>query len=589
MAKVNSMISAAGLENVRLYSLEQDSFMFALESLLTPNYIGGVEDPVNIAIMDVENFIRDRRAMPVSSTLVYEPSTNLYHPDGLYSEEVFGLVGSPERMLRFGYVDLNTTIFNPKLFKLICQLGGIYKDVMSGAAWATFDPVKKDFVRVNGDPTLVKGANTGYSFFLHHFNELVFRVNNSTKRDERIEVLEQYKERAQMVRYLIEPAGLRDIANDASGRLIQDDVNKLYTALIIMVRSIPKGTQSVLYDPVRYQIQSKAQEIFEYIENFLDGKRGFIQGSFARRKVAMGTRNVITASTMMAASPEDPQLQKTDDVMVGVYQTSKGLQPFFKHVYMSIFANIIFKTDSVTQVALSDPKTGKLVYTAISPAVRDIWTSSDGIDKLINSFRNTDLRRKPVLIPDTEGKSYALLLVYDDGDQIALCRSVDDLESRWPRKVDRSKLRAITYIELFYIITETISAGKHAIITRYPVIEQGSSYIAELHVVSTTPARSVEMIDLLNPDFPPTTLRQYPCVGAAYMDAMMVHPSRLAALGGDHDGDKCSCEMVWSRDANRECADYLQSTRSVINTDLRFITGGSNYLIDATLHNLTHR
>lgn len=503
------------------------------DTALRPNHIGTIDDPVNIAIMDVDQFIYQHRAMPVTSSLVLEPSTNNFNDNGLYSESIFGAIGSPDRMLRFGYIELNTQIFSPKIFKIIAQLGSLYKEIMSGAAYAVFDPVTKDFTRVNGDPLDTPGADTGYSFFLKHFPELSFHTTASSKRDERIEVITQYKDRALISRYLVEPAGLRDIVNDSSGRLVQDDVNKLYTSLLMYTKAIPKGSRSILYDSVRYQIQAKAQEIYEYIENFLDGKRGFIQGSFARRKVAMGTRNVITAATFMASSPEDPQLLKTDDVVVGVYQTIKGLQPFFKFVWNRLFVDPVFKLEYTTNIALSDVKTGKLVYTSITPAERDKWTAAENVDKMINSFRNIDLRKKPVLIKDEEGKDYALLFVYDEGDTIALCRSIDDLTKRWPRKVDPKKLRPITYIEIFYIIADIISMGKHAMITRYPVIEQGSCYVAKPHVVSTTPSRAVEVIDLLSPDYPPTLMRHYPVVGAAYMDAMMVHPSKLGGLGGD--------------------------------------------------------
>lgn len=553
-----------------------------------PNKIGSINDPMNIGIMDVSSFILENHILPVNSVMVFEPSTNIYHHDGLYSEDIFGQVGSPDRMLKFGFIELNTVIFNPKIFKIIVQLKSLYKDIMSGSTYAIFDPMIKDFVRVVDDPLNVEGADTGYSFFLNHFNEIVFNRTDSSKRDERIEVVNQYRDYMMINRYLVEPAGLRDIANDSSGRLVQDDVNKLYTSLIMYTRSIPKGSTSPLYDPVRYQIQSKAQEIYEYIENFLDGKRGFIQGSFARRKVAMGTRNVITAAPMMASSPDDPQLLKADDVMVGVYQTIKGLQPFAKHAWMMIFGNPIFKSESVTKIALSDPSTGKLVYTTISPDTRDKWMSSEGIEKIINSLRNIDLRNKPVLIKDTEGKNYALSLIYDEGDEIALCRSIDDLKSKWSRPIDRHRVRPMTYIEMFYIIAETISVGKHGIVTRYPVIEQGSSYPAEIHVMSTTPSRYVELIDMMTPMQHRTPLREYPILGASYMDAMMVHPSKLAQLGGDHDGDKVSLEYIFTDDANREIAEYLNSPRSVINTDLRFVTGGSNYLIDLMLHSMTH-
>lgn len=507
------------------------------QNTLRPNQVGSIDDPVNIAIMDVEAFIYQQGAGQITSSLISEPSTNFFHEGGLYSETIFGQVGSPERMIKFGYIDLNAVIFNPKIFKIIVQLGSLYKEIMAGSAYATFNPVTKDFDRVVGDPLDVDGADTGFSFFVRHFPEMNFEKRSSSRRDERIEVIEQYRDRALIRKYIVEPAGLRDIVNDSSGRLVQDDVNKLYTSLYLFTKSIPKGSQSILYDSARWNIQSKAQEIYEYIENFLDGKRGFIQGSFARRKVAMGTRNVITAATFNAASPEDPQLHKTDEVMVGVYQTIKAAQSYTKYAWHQLFVVPIFKTEYTTNVALSDPKTGKLVYTAITPAERDKWTSSESVDKIINSFRNIDLRKKPVYIKDEDGKDYALMFVYDEGDTIALCRSVDDLQRRWPRPVDKSKLRPITYIEVFYIIAEVISTGKHGIVTRYPVIEQGSSYVAKIHVVSTTPGRSVELVDLLAPDYPPSIMKQYPVIGASYMDAMMVHPSKLAALGGDHDGD----------------------------------------------------
>jgi hypothetical protein len=244
-----------------------------LSSTLEPNPIGTLDDPVNLSIMNVEDFIYRTKALPVTETLIMEPSTNEFHENGLYSETIFGSIGSPDRMLKFGYIDLNCQIFTPKIFKIIVQLGSLYKDIMSGATYAIFDPVIKDFKRVVGDPLDTPDADTGFSFFLKHFNEISFKTTASSRRDERIEVIQQYKQSTIISKYLVEPAGLRDIVNDSSGRLVQDDINKLYTSLILYTRAIPKGSQSPLYDTIRYQIQSKAQEIFEYIENFLDGKR----------------------------------------------------------------------------------------------------------------------------------------------------------------------------------------------------------------------------------------------------------------------------------------------------------------------------
>lgn len=55
-----------------------------------------------------------------------------------------------------------------------------------------------------------------------------------------------------------------------------------------------------------------------------------------------------------------------------------------------------------------------------------------------------------------------------------------------------------------------------------------------------------------------------------------------------HDGDKMSYEAVMADDSNDEITRYLSSPRSIVDTDMRFITGGSTYLTELSLHNLTH-
>jgi hypothetical protein len=502
-----------------------------------PGDIGTIDDPVNIRIMDVNQFIHEKRARQVTSSMVFEPSTSIYHAEGLYSEEIFGQVGSPDRMLKFGWIDLGTRILHPKIFAILCKLKRLYKDIMSGAEYAIFDRVKNDFIRFTGDPLENDQADTGYSFFMSHFHEIEFPRTGSSKRDENIEVILKYQKITEFDRHIVIPAGLRDIANDSSGRLIQDEINKLYNSLQMYTRAIPRGSNSPLYDPVRWQLQSKAQEIYEYIENFLDGKRGFIQSNFARRHVAGGTRNVITAAPFLANSPEDVQLLGADDVMVGIYQTVKGLTPIAAFNLRQIFSTPIFKAETTTNVALSDPKTFELVYTRVDSPVRDKWMTTSGNEDIFNDFRNVELRRSPVMIEDITGDKYALLFVYDEGDEIALFRSIVDLENGWPRPIDKKKIRPITYAEMLYIVAEVSSNGAHCLVTRYPVIEQGSTYPGRVHVVSTTPSRAVQLVDLVSGGSFSTTLKQYPILKNAFMDAAMVHPSKMAAMGADHDGD----------------------------------------------------
>ena len=64
--------------------------------------------PFNFWIMDVNNYIFLNGLKEVKTQLIYEPSTSNFHPEGLYSEEIFGQIGSPQRVATLGYIDLHT-------------------------------------------------------------------------------------------------------------------------------------------------------------------------------------------------------------------------------------------------------------------------------------------------------------------------------------------------------------------------------------------------------------------------------------------------------------------------------------------------
>lgn len=85
-------------------------------------------DPFNITILDPEEFIERKGCLPVTVHSMYEPSTSRFHPDGLFSEVIFGQVGTPERLTKRGYIDLHTTIITPHLYKQLLTLKGYYKD-----------------------------------------------------------------------------------------------------------------------------------------------------------------------------------------------------------------------------------------------------------------------------------------------------------------------------------------------------------------------------------------------------------------------------------------------------------------------------
>ena len=381
--------------------------------------------PFNIAILDPDEYIQRKSILPVSTHAMYEIATGRFHPDGLFSEAIFGQIGTTDRLVRRGYMDLHTKVITPFLFKQLITLKGYYQEIMAGKTYAYLDPETHDLIRTTADDL---NGNTGYSFFISCLPKLVFPETDSSKRHDKIMLLEKYKDRILMDKLILLPAGLRDVREEG-GRKKSEEVNKLYHGLLSLTQAMPEdGTEDPLYDGIRYQIQMKVQQIYLYIINLLDGKGGFGQSKYASRSVFYSNRNVITAIPISrVTSPTAPDAYEINEVMVPLYQAAKGAQPLICYHLKSMFIDQIFDAQNAT-VPLIDPKTLRLGYDDIEQSELKHWTTADGLVEFINDFRNPEDQFKPVTVQvkDAQSPTSYLYLVYDTGDSVHYFRNIDD-------------------------------------------------------------------------------------------------------------------------------------------------------------------
>lgn len=536
----------------------------------------------NVKVMDVEDFVKRHLCQEVKSTFITEPSSYRYHSEGIFSEEIFGQLNTPDRLRRFGYIDLKTKIITPVLFRMIKLLAPWHIEVMAGRQKAFFNEATGELIKsTNTD------GDTGFSFYMDVFPKIQFAKSKSISRSEKIEVLDKTRKTSIYIKYLVEPAGLRDISEDQSGRQTIEDINKLYIQLISYTHALQNNPTSRVYDPIRFNIQSKAVEIYSYLDNMMDGKRGFLRGQFGHRSIALGTANVITATSYSANSPKDPQFLKPTETRIGLYQCMKGTQPLIIHYLKTLFFDLTFGTDlNQTAVAVTDPKTLQVVYIEISDKERESFTTEDAVISMISRYQSYDFRTLPVVVYDHNGSPFYLRMLYDTGRSIGMFSSIDDLKASVP-DYKKEYIRPMTYVDMFYIATYPALKGKHAFVTRYPVLGDGSCYPSEVHIATTTPARTVKLHDLKNAQ-DLFTLPEYPIIGKPYVDGVSLASPRLAGLGADHDGDRVSINFVLTDDGNDECREYLDSPRSMVDTSADLIASKSTDLVDYTLFALSH-
>lgn len=492
----------------------------------------------------------------VKSMDYFQNANGDLHEEGLFSISIFGQMGSEQRDKRFGYIDVKLEILHPVIYKQLLKLKSMYKGIIAGTQSAIWDEQKKDFI-----PADEINGQTGFGFFLKHWKKIEFVRNDSEIRSLRIRLIEKYRDRATTTKVLVMPAGLREIEVEDDGRIRSDDINGIYRRLISVAATVVPDEQDP-YNPTldlaRFMLQERFNELYEYLENLLSDKKGFIQDRWASRAVFNSTRNVITAADLSTNFLGDSREFKYTDTMFGLYQLSRMLLPKVIFWLRSGYLSKIFSYGD-NRALLVDPKTLKSDVVEITPKSFDRWTTIEGLEKVVASYGEISLRDKPIVVD-----GYYLALIYVGPD--ATFKIFNDIREL-PSSLERKYVRPISLVELLYLSGYKEWNTFIAFVTRYPVTGVGSTYPSTTKVKTTVVGeRRVELGDDWKPLGEDYYADEFPILPAkAYLDSQVVNSTRLAGLGGDYDGDTMSATAIYSDEALQEQKAYLTKKTAYVD------------------------
>lgn len=373
--------------------------------------------PINLDTLDVDAYIKRTGIQEVTSTSIKDSSTGKFDPEGLFSEEIFGEIGTELRMSKPGYISLITECLHPKVFKNLILMKRHYQNIMNSTAYAIFDKKLGEFVVVDeSEPD----ADTGYNFFMAHFKELKFKPTTSPNRIDKVRMMDMYPTRDRLLcnKWIVIPAGMREYIEDR-GVEGMEEINKMYISLIVLARAIPKtGYKDKMFDKMRMRVQRKINEIYDRLFGMLNGKKAALQGKYASRSLILGTRNVISSANTSSEELGDISTIKPNETSTPIFQLLKAYQPIIVHGMQRYFLNRV--GDSSGSIPAIDPKTMNLVYVDIDNKEHMRLHSSDGIGKMISQFKDPELRYEPLSIIDVSGKKYYVYMVDDRDDTITL-------------------------------------------------------------------------------------------------------------------------------------------------------------------------
>lgn len=534
--------------------------------------------PFNVSILNLTPE-KLKLLRPVKSPDVYDQVTGNFHEDGLFSVLTFGRVGDELRDQKFSYIDMHLNVLHPTIYRALVQLRSLYRDIMGGTAYAVFDEKESDFVPANE-----LTGSTGYAFFLKHWKKIKFRESRSPVRTERIKMIQKYIGVSTTKQILVMPAGLRDFVIDASGRGTQDEINDIYRRILGASKVIvgADGAEtSPLYDNSRKSLQMGFNDVYDTVLGMITGKKGFIQEKFGSRRIFNGTRNVISAMDTSTADLDGVQAPDYTDTILGLFQVIKGALPLTINLLRTGWLGEVFSVGgSATTARLVDAKTWKSEMVDLPPDTRDRWITVEGLEKVIESYRIVENRHKPIMV---EGRYMGL--IYKGPDMTF--RIFGDI-SELPEGFDRKYVEPITLVELLYL------SGYHkwntlkSIVTRYPVTGIGSTYPSTVYCKTSIRG---EVRDELDANWQPMENRQaleFPTrIPNAFVDSQVIHPSRIAGLGADYDGDTASSTLVYTSEAIAEIDNLLNTREAFLDPRGGFRASCNVTTVQLVLRNMT--
>lgn len=249
-----------------------------------------------IITLDPKAVIKEKKAQgPILSPQIYFGKSTNFHPKGLYSEEIFGVEGSPERRGAVSWIDLNCNIIHPVLYSILKKR--IFRkmdDVLHG------DRVHK-FFSIDENGYLVEDPNgeiSGLTALEKNIKKIRFQEGEDEEGD-RNKIIEMIYKNIEsnkffMNKLLVIPPDYRPIhvIHETNETRI-DELTKLYQKIIGAASQLGSVSGSI-YDVLAFRMQNLINELYELIKLKTSKKSGMIRHLMLGKTVDFSARSVIT-------------------------------------------------------------------------------------------------------------------------------------------------------------------------------------------------------------------------------------------------------------------------------------------------------
>lgn len=462
-----------------------------------------------IGLTDIDTFVKTNDLKEVTTQQMYYRTNETFHPQGLFSEEIFGQT-EDERSYRCGYIKLPIHIFNPQIAKtIILRSGGIIKKMAYGETTCS---IQNGVLKA--DP---EGRYIGLRDLYDIWDQIDLEKTLTTKSDVNINILKKTPKRLLFNdKVLILPPNMRRTGM-RNGKQVKSELNTIYMKILGLKSLLAHSTTNMI--GVYSKMQDAVCDIYTYINNLVSGKGGFFQKNLLAKPVLWTNRNVISA----------PRYNE-DDTEIGIYRTGYPL-----HTCISLFEPLVrFQLKQLLSYQYLE---------SIHPVKGEINISD--IENMYDNKAITDMCRIYMKNP---GSRFNILYMDPESTKPIQMQYLD-------LKTNETVTRPITLTDIMYLACKAaiVDADRLVYCVRYPIGDHLGCFFTRVAVLSTNERIRIQFNGETYNYYPKIDLEMpHARVATNFAETITPSNSRLKAIGGDYDGDTVKSTGIFSDEANEK-------------------------------------
>ena len=176
-----------------------------------------------------------------------------FHEDGLFSESIFGTIGSNDRRIIFSYLDLYGFVVHPSIYRILMQLDRKIEKFISTEESFILD--KDGRLEINS-----KGV-TGMKEFIKLFPKIKWR-GETDLRNKLIKTVKRETKAGTIFidKIIIIPPDLRPAVKGEDGNWMIDTLNDVYISVMRKASQLRSSGSGPLFDLLNYAMHQSVME-----------------------------------------------------------------------------------------------------------------------------------------------------------------------------------------------------------------------------------------------------------------------------------------------------------------------------------------